>query len=143
MDGGAFLLSVFLILTVLGFAGGGYLRSAFAALRQGGGAAAGERCCEMSVFRAAAFLRAAAGVHEQAETVDDVPHRRDGLRRRCTVRLLILPDHRHARDAVDAGGQGAAERGCRFCKGAGLSRTEQMRQRVLNRYLQTCFDLRR
>ena len=63
---------------------------------------------------AAAALRAedhaAADAHEKAQAVDDVPHRRDHGQRRCAVGALILPDHRHIDDAVDAGDQRAAER---------------------------------
>ena len=44
------------------------------------------------------------------QAVDDVPHRRDHSQRRRAVGTLILPDHRHIDDAVDAGDQRAAER---------------------------------
>lgn len=64
--------------------------------------------------RAAAALGAeqdaAADTREQAETVDDVPHRRHDRQRRRTVRPLILADHRHVHNAVNARDERAAER---------------------------------
>ena len=64
--------------------------------------------------RAAAALCAeqdtAADAREQAETVNDIPHRRHDRQRRRAVRPLILADHRHVHNAVNARDERAAER---------------------------------
>ena len=54
---------------------------------------------------------AAAGAHEQAEAVDDVPDRCNDGQRRRSLRPLILPDHGHVHDRIDRGDHGGAEGG--------------------------------
>lgn len=53
---------------------------------------------------------AATDTREQAETINDIPHRRHDRQRCRAVRPLILADHRHVHNAVNARDERATER---------------------------------
>ena len=74
--------------------------------------------CEILVLAAVllftAALRAennaAADAHQQAQTVDDIPDRRNNRQRRRSLRAVILPHHRRIHNGIHRGNHGAAKR---------------------------------